>query len=143
MKESKFYFIDTNIFLRVIIEEDKKTFKECFQTLEKIKSGEINAFTSSLVLAEVNWVLSKFYKFSKNKTCLALKSILNLKGLKIIDKHNPLLAVSIYEKSNVKFIDSLIASNFLINGNKSNIIILSYDKDFDKIGIKRKSPSNL
>ena len=143
MKESKSYFVDTNIFLRVIIKEDEKTFKECFQALEKIKSGKINAFTSSLVLVEVNWVLSKFYKFSKDKTCLALKSILNLKGLKIIDKHNPFLAISIYEKSNVKFIDALIASNFLTDRDKLNIIILSYDKDFDKIGVKRKSPNKL
>lgn len=141
MKEFDFYFVDTNIFLRVLIKEDEKTFEECFRFLKMIKEGKIRAFTSSLVLAEVNWVLGGFYKFPKTKVVNALKSILNLKGLKIVDKYNSRLAVSVYEKFSVKFIDALFVSNFLDYKKEINTIIVSYDKDFDKIGVKRKEPS--
>ncbi len=140
MKEHSLYFIDTNIFLRVLIKENEKTFGECFGILNKIKKGEIKAFTSSLVLAEINWVLGSFYRFSKFQVAESLKGIINLKGLKIVDKHNLRLAVSIYEKHNVKFVDALIASNFLIFRNKFLAVVVSYDRDFDRIGIKRKEP---
>lgn len=39
------YFIDTNIFLRVL-KEDNKTFKDCFDFLDMIRDGKIKAFTS-------------------------------------------------------------------------------------------------
>lgn len=142
MEDSNLYFIDTNIFLRVLVKEDKKTFKECFEILEKIKQGKIKAFTSSLVLTEVGWVLGKTYKFSKRQVIDALRSILNLKGLKIVDKYHPYLAVSIYEKFSVKFVDAFIASNFLADGEELSGAIISYDRDFDKIGVKRKEPKD-
>ncbi|MBU4299455.1 PIN domain-containing protein [Patescibacteria group bacterium] len=142
MKESNLYFIDTNIFLRVLVEEDKKTFKECFQILKAIKEGKIRAFTASLILAEANWVLGGFYNFPKSEITVALKSILSLKGLKIVDKYNFYSAISLYDNFSIKFIDALIASHHLIHDKKS--IIISYDKDFDKIGeVTRKEPNEI
>lgn len=142
MKESKLYFVDTNIFLRVLAKEDKKTFKECFQILKAIKEGKIRAFTASLILAEINWVLGGFYNFPKGEITAALKSVLNLKGLKIIDKYNFYSAISLYDNFSIKFIDALIASHCLVYGKKAAII--SYDKDFDKIGaVIRKEPNEI
>ncbi len=142
MKDSNLYFIDTNIFLRILVKEDKKTFKECFEFVKKVREGKIKAFTSSLVLIEVGWVLGKTYKFSKKQVTDALKGILNLKELKIVDKYHPYLAVSIYEKFNVKFVDAFIASSFLVDKKKLGSVIVSYDRDFDKIGVKRKEPKD-
>lgn len=142
MKESKLYFIDANIFLRVLVEEDKKTFKECFRILKAIKEGKIKAFTSSLILAEINWVLGGFYNFPKGEITTALKSILSLKGLKVIDKYNFYSAISLYDNFSIKFIDALIASHYLVHDKKATII--SYDKNFDKIGaVARKEPNGI
>jgi predicted nucleic-acid-binding protein len=141
MNESKLYFIDTNIFLRVLVQENKTSFEDCFKILEMIKYGEIKAFTNSLVLAEINWVLSGLYKFSKEKTVEAIRSILNLKNLKIIDKSEPQEGINLYEKNKVKFIDALIAANDLILKKEAKII--SYDKDFDKMGVVRIEPRKI
>ena len=111
-------------------------------SISKISSGKkVKAFTSSLILAEINWVLESFYKFKKSEIIKALKSILNLKGLKIIDKANPMLAIEIFQNFNVKFIDALIASNSQLF--KKEAVVLSYDKDFDKIKIIRKEPKEI
>ncbi len=141
MKENKKYFIDTNVFLRVLIKEDKKTFLECKKLFERIKKGEIQAYTSSLVLAEIHWVLNSFYKLQKKEILKALASILNLRHLKITEKVDPALALRLYSNFKVKFIDCLIASNPEIFSKKTTII--SYDKDFDKLGVKRKTPSQI
>lgn len=96
MKEYN-YFIDTNILLRVLVRDEEQTFKDCLEFLSKVRQGEFNAFTSNLVLAEINWTFLKFYKFPKEKVAKGLNAILKLKNLKIIDKFNSNLAVEIYK----------------------------------------------
>ena len=135
------YFVDTNIFLRTLVKEDEKSFRECYSFLDLIKKRKILAFTSSLVVAEIDWVLESFYKFDRLEVIRALGSILRLKGLKIIDKFNLKLALKIFKEKNVKFIDALIASNPAIF--RKEVIVISYDKDFDKIGLKRIEPKKL
>jgi predicted nucleic-acid-binding protein len=135
------YFIDTNIFLRVLVKESEETFKVCEQVLGLIRQDKIQVFTSTIVLSEIDWVLEIFYKFPKEKVIEGLSSILRLKNLKIIDKFDLFLAIEIYEKFPVKFIDALIASNPQIFQKK--VIVVSYDRDFDKIGIKRKEPKKI
>src|SRR3990167_2121358 len=104
------YFIDTNIFLRVLVQDDIKLAKDCIQLLKNVKEGKLKAVTNSLVLAEIVWTLQSFYKLSKRQTVRALKGILNLKGLTIRDQYNPQDAIFIYEKRKVKYIDAAIAS---------------------------------
>ena len=135
------YFVDTNIFLRTLVKEDEKSFKECYLFLNLIKGNKIKVFTSSLVLAEIDWVLESFYKFGKSEVIKALNSILKLKGLKIIDRTNVQLALEIFQNKNIKFIDALIVSNSQIFQKK--VIVVSYDRDFDKIGVKRKEPKEI
>ena len=140
MKEFK-YFIDTNIFLRPIVKDDFHKVQECEKILKKIKKGEIVASTSSIVLAELMWVCNSFYKIEKQEIVKILKGISNFKNLKIIDNFNPKLAIEIYGKHSIKFIDALIASNPKILD--KTMTVISYDKDFDKINIIRKEPKQI
>ncbi len=135
------YFIDSNIFLRPIVKDDFRKVKECEELLEKLKSGEIKAFTSNLILAEIVWTGGRFYKIEKGDLITAIKGILGFKNLKVVEDSNPNLAIEIYEKFPVKFIDALIASNSKIF--QREVSVVSYDKDFDKIGIKRIEPSKI
>ena len=98
------YFIDTNIFLRVFVKDNEKAFKECLVLLTIVKENKIEAYTSSIVLAEINWTLGSYYHFSKPKTIRCIKSILNLRGLKVEDKHEMIRALQLYEKNSVKYI---------------------------------------
>ena len=135
------YFIDTNIFLRVLIKDDEKTFSGCIRFLELVREDKIKAFTSSLVLAEACWTLLSYCHFPKGRTVKALESILALKNLKIIDSFDPYLAIDFYSGKSVKFIDSLIAS--LIKSEKRKFVVISFDKDFDKLGVYRVEPKKI
>lgn len=135
------YFIDTNIFLRTLIEEDKDSFKACFNFLQKLKTNQIKGVTSNIVLSEIVWTLLSYYKFSKSEVIKALSGVLNLRGLGIVDKFQPDLAISLYETKGVKFVDALIASNPDIFEKKW--IVISYDQDFDKMDIKRMEPGKI
>ena len=132
------YFVDTNVFLRFLVVENKKTHKECEDFFNWVKSEEVEVYISKMVLAEIVWTLKSFYDQPKRKVVKALKAILGIKTLKFLEDFSPLEAVDIFNKNSVKFIDSLIASSLLKQ--KQDWKIISYDKDFDKIGVKRVEP---
>ena len=135
------YFIDSNIFLRVFVKENEKFFRDCFDLFKKVEEKKVKAITSVLVLAEIDWVLEGFYQFSKERAIEALESILKLKGLKFVDSFNFSSFLHCYSKSRVKFVDALIASERIFD--KEKIVIISYDKDFDKLGLKRLEPAQI
>ncbi len=137
----KKYFIDTNVFLRVFTGDNPKMLTECLVLFEKIKKGKISAVTSGIVISEIVWTLGSFYNFSKDKVTDAVRSILNIPNLEIKDRYSYLKALDMYKKNSVKFIDVLIASIYEVQNKE--LVILSYDKDFDKLGVKRIEPSDI
>lgn len=135
------YLIDTNIFLRVLIKNNNDTVHDdCVRLLKKAQNKSLRCQTSSVVLSEVAWTLKSFYGFAKSDIVNALTSINNL-HLQVNDNYQTVVAVNKYNKNNVKFIDALIASIPEIQNGKMTII--SYDKDFDKLGVKRMEPNHV
>lgn len=135
------YFLDTNIFLRIVVKDDQRKVAECEKLIQAVSEGKIKAFTSSLVLAEFVWTCQRLYKLNKSEVIQMLRGILSIKNLKIEDWPNPLIAVETYNKYPVKFIDAMIASYPLIlNG---SVKVISYDKDFDKLGVVRTEPDEV
>lgn len=132
------YFIDTNIFLRTLIKEDETQFERCKKFLQQVKENKIEAYTNTLVLAEIVWTLSSYYQFKKDQVVGAVRSVLNLRGLKIIDSYNHLIALELYEKHQVKYIDAVIASDAGVSSKKAQIV--TYDQDFTKLGVLSKTP---
>lgn len=134
------YFVDTNIFLRFFIKENEETFKETKKIIQLMKKGDIRTFTSHLVIAELDWTMRSYYKISKNDRLTFLDSILRLKNLALVDSFDLMTTLSFYRSYQIKFIDCLFASNPSISAGKASII--SYDKDFDRLKIKRVDPRN-
>lgn len=135
------YFIDTNIFLRTLIGDVKDQRLDCIKLLKAVKQNKIEAYTNTVVLTEIVWTLSSYYGFSKRKIIKGVRSILNLRGLKLIDDYNHLQTLKLYESPKVKYIDALIASNYDIQNHQMTIV--SYDKDFDKLPVLKKEPNEV
>lgn len=141
-QESNIFLIDTNIFLRLIVNDDEKSSKDCAKFLEGVKNSTYKAITTTVTLSEIAWTLLSFYKLEKKDVAKAVSSILSLQGLEIFDQYDHILTLEIFTGKNVKYIDALIASTAISIG--KNCIIVSYDKDFDKIeNIKRKEPREI
>lgn len=136
-----FYFIDSNIFLRVLAKDSESQFGYCVDFLKALKENKIDAYTSTVILTEVVFTLKSFYKFEKQEIIRAYKSIINLRGLKIEDNYDYLKAAELYSKYSIKFIDALIASDPQILDKKATIV--SYDRDFDKLDVIRKEPGEI
>ena len=135
------YFIDTNVFLRVLIREESLSFNSSLRLLEKVKKGSIKALTSGLVLAEIGWTLGSFYKFEKVDIVRSIRSIVSLHGLAIIDDVDWLYALELFSTKKAKLIDCLIASTKEIREKKW--LVVTYDKDFEKLGIRSVTPAEI
>jgi predicted nucleic acid-binding protein len=135
------YVIDTNIFLRVLVKENEPTFQDCLAVLEAVKQKAIPAIVPGIVLSEVVWTLSSFYEFPKAQVIEAVQSILNLRGVIILDDYDYSLALDLYQNHTVKYTDAVIASLRLFQNPETQLI--SYDADFDKLAIKRTEPGKI
>jgi len=132
------YILDTNIILRTLIKDDDQVLADCVELLGMVKCNKIEAVLPGIVLSEVVWVLLSFYKFPKTQVVKALKSVLKLSGLKLVDNYDYEQAIKLYENNQVKYVDCVIAS--LVTSR--DFTVISYDKDFDKLKVKRLEPGS-
>lgn len=136
----KTFFLDTNIFLRFLVDSKGRQHRECISLFEKLESGQVKALTCALVLMEINFTLKSFYHFPEKRCQQIIKRIMESKNLKMIDSYNYQKFLQFLSVGKVKFVDCLIASlSFFEKGGK----IISYDNDFDKLGLKRIEPGDL
>lgn len=72
-------FVDTNFFLRYLLKDIPHQYNESEVLFLQAAYGEINLLTSTIVIFEIEWVLSDYYGLSKTKAVSSLEKILELK----------------------------------------------------------------
>ena len=128
-------FIDTNIFLRYFEREDEQAYRKTEKLFTEIVNGNITGISTSLVIAEVIWVLEKFYNWDKEEICNNIELILKTPNIRFKERAILLEAINIYRERNISFIDAYDYSYMKANNVTK---IYSFDKDFDKLlDIKR------
>ena len=101
----KYIFLDTNIFIRFLVDDNKRMSAECKKLFKLIDSGKIKAETDLVVLVEIIWVLSSYFKLERQKIITYIGLLLRLRNLSIRDATIILSALDYYQKFNVDFID--------------------------------------
>jgi len=140
MKEFN-YFIDSNVFLRPIVKDDQKKLSDCEGFFRQIQKFGPISFVSDAVLAEIVWVLQSFYKLDRETISGSLIRIINIRNVKVLNGFDISGAIDLYQKNNIKFVDALIASHPKVQNGE--IVVVSYDRDFDKLEIKRQEPAEV
>lgn len=131
-------FLDSNIFLRYFLKENELVFRRLEKLFSEIISGNIIGVANAMIIAEVVWVLSRSYKWNKEKICDNIEFILITPNIRFKDKAILVNAVNVYKEKNIGFIDAYNYSYMQYYGvNK----IYSFDRDFDKLkDVKRLEP---
>lgn len=133
--------VDSNIFLRILVKEDKRMFEDCQTFFTRLEEGTISAYTPTIIIAEVSFVLASWYKFTKVRILSAAEGIVTSSGLEVVDDVRLPHALELYKTHSVKLIDCILASSKRLE--ESATALLSYDQDFDKIGVRRVEPGDL
>lgn len=125
----KKYYVDANIFLRFILNDNERLAKKAKDYFQKAKEGNVKLIFASEILMEINYVLLKVYSVPKSKIIEYLSTIIKTPYLEIPDRKILLNSLDIYQKYSIDFIDALLFSYSIENNSE----VLSFDADFKKL----------
>jgi len=130
-------FLDTNIFLRHLLNDDPAKSPACFALVQAIERGEVSAWTSHLVIAELVFVLSgkKTYNLSRPEVRDRLLPLINLPNLKIPQKRLFGRIFDLYTSLPIDYVDCYHAA--LLEGREA-AELYSYDSHFDRVASVRR-----
>jgi predicted nucleic acid-binding protein len=128
-------FLDTNILLRHLLQDDPMQSPKASAFLSRIETGEVKVRTANTVIFETVFTLQKVYRRPKAAIRDALLPLLALPGIVLPHKQRYRKIFSLYVAHNLPFADAYHAVLMeLLHLTE----IVTFDTDFDKIkGITR------
>ena len=103
-------FVDTNIFLRYLTNDDPEQADEVERLLVAAAAGSVSLLTNVIVLAEIVWTLESTYKLQRDEIRDHVLAILNNDGLVVENEDLILQAITDYVDLNIDFADAYSAS---------------------------------
>lgn len=131
-------FIDTNIFLRHLLQDHPEHGQRATAFLQRIEDGEFKARTADTVIFEAVFTLQKFYKQPKAAIRDAMLPLIELPGIILPGKRKYHQVFDYYINLNLPFADAYHAT---LAESLRLTEIISFDRDFDRIpNIQRREP---
>lgn len=129
-KKMKAYFFDTNIFLRLIIDDGTNLNKHAKELFLEVTQGKYSVFASTIIIFEIYWVLLRFYQKPKEDIISILQKILcipniTFENVRILEK-----SLEIFQKENIELPDCYYIA-FCKENNISEM--KTFDKKLEKI----------
>lgn len=121
-------FLDTNLWLRFFLVDHKEQYALIQKLLSLVEEGLFRPYASSLVFLEISFVLKGVYHLPINKILRYFSKIKEVRNITILEKSDLDKAIFYYQKYQIKFSDSLIASQLT-----KNMTLCTYNQDFKKI----------
>lgn len=82
---SKSVLIDTNIFLRVLVDGELSQRQYAKKLLERVESGEVKGIVSLLVINELVWIIEKYYRLKRHEFIPEILDLLSIRGLSVYE----------------------------------------------------------
>jgi len=106
---------DTNVIVRLCVRDDEEQYGRAEVVFRRATAGA-GAWLSSVVLAEVAWVLRVAYKFDRATTAATLHRLIAIDGVRVEDEAATRLALAAFEAGSADFADYFILESARRNG---------------------------
>ena len=126
-----YFWVDANVLLRFITGDPPGMAAAVLELMERAEKGEVKLKISHLILAEVVWVLSSYYKFPKSEIADVLISLITADGIEVEEEGLAVKALLNMSEKNVDFADALLAARVAANKEP----VCSFDRDFEKLDV--------
>lgn len=135
----KGFFVDTNIFLRHFTGAPADQAAHARSLLAAIERGEIWAWTTETVIAELVWTLTgPQFRIPRASVVAFLGPLLTLTGLNVPRKQMYGRVFDLYVERGIDYVDAYHAA--LVEGRKQTAL-WSFDAYFDRVpGLSRLEP---
>lgn len=118
-------FVDTNLFIRYLTNDDPAKADRVEKLLGEAKAGKVLLVTAEMVLAETVWVLESGYGLSRVRIAHLVRAILATPGIDVVNGALVSRALELYETAKIDFVDGYIAAVMERRGIRE---IFSFDK---------------
>lgn len=102
--------VDANVILRYLLEDDEKFFEKAESIFDEALNLKVEILLKEVVIAEVVYVLEKFYKVDRKEISQTLRNLITLRGIKTENKNFILKALEIYSYKNLDFVDCILCA---------------------------------
>jgi len=122
--------IDANVILRYLTNDVPDQARQAEELFRRVEEGKEDLFLPDIILADIIWILERYYKQTREDIREWLTAIIGLQGLRFSDKDMALNALDIYVDKKIDWSNAFTAGQML----QLRITeIYSFDKHFDKI----------
>jgi predicted nucleic acid-binding protein len=125
-------FLDANIFLRHLRNDDPVRSPACKALFDQIEQGTLEAWTSDLVVSEVVFVLSNKRTYNTPRPDIAreLLRLIRLPNLKIANRRIYRRVFELYTSLSMSYVDCY---NAALMEHRKQTEAYTYDTDFDAV----------
>jgi predicted nucleic acid-binding protein len=135
----KVAYVDANVILRFLVGDPPAMAGKARALMEAVARGTVKLRVHEIIVAEVVWVLTSFYKYEANDVATGLTGFLSQDGIEVDD--DVLAALALYGSKGVDFVDAVLAVHMQRDGIGE---VYSFDKHFDRLaGLQRVEPGTV
>jgi predicted nucleic acid-binding protein len=122
--------VDTNLIIRHLVQDHEKHARAAGKLFDACDRGDVIIVVLPAVLAECVFVLESFYRHSRPDIASALGRLISSPGIELDKVASHLDALNRYKRTNVHFVDCLIAAIAVAESTP----VATFDQDFRKFG---------
>ena len=123
-------FLDTNIVLRHLLQDDPEQSPKASAMLERVEHGDLSVLTTDIVIFETVFTLQRTYRASREAICEGVLPILELPGIELPGKRLLRRAFELFLTTRLGFADCYHVAVMERAGSDH---VLSFDRGFDEI----------
>ncbi len=102
--------VDTNVVIRLLVSDDESQQRTARRRLDRLAAANEPVFVSTLVLAEVTWVLSSVYEYGREAQAEAVRALLETPPFVVDAAPSVRRALGWFEGGSAEFSDYLAAA---------------------------------
>jgi predicted nucleic acid-binding protein len=125
---SKRRLVDTNLIVRHLVQDHEKHAQAAGRLFDACDNGDLVIVVLPAVLAECVFVLDSFYQHPRGDIAAALRTLISSPGVEINEEAIHLDALDRYRKTNVHFVDCVVAAA----ASAAKTSVATFDQDFRK-----------
>ncbi len=128
-------FVDTNVLIRHLTGDPPAQARKATRYLESAD----RLLLPDLILAEVAYVLGSYYSAARPQIADALRAILDISAIRVVDRPLLLRAIEVYELPALDFADAYLVASAERTGVG---VVASFDRDIDRVPtVRRDEPA--
>jgi predicted nucleic acid-binding protein len=123
-------WLDANVFVRVLTNEPADLARKAQALMARAQKGDVLLVLPVVVVAEVVWVLGRYYSYDRSRIALGLRELVTADGIAAEGAEDVLDALALMVDHAVDFPDAYLAAA----ANRRGDSVASFDADFKKLG---------